>query len=540
VTLVLHCMPEPVKYDSQNMKEPLKQPLISAEDSRESGDAQTTASETSSQISEMKSPGHYMLNLIHLSTCFFLVFTAFSAIQNLAASEYRTPWIGAVSLALLYVIFTLTCIVGPFIYEKLGIKWSVAIALMGYTAYALASMVAVYFNDCVDDHLANSTLNGSALQGSGGCGQFDTSKSADANRCSDYGHDVQDSCCACGGGSSTYTDKMIQVGVLFPGAAICGISASFLWTAQGAYVAQNAQFYHRTKGALAGKVGEDIGDVNLSLGLFNGIFFAFFQATQITGNMLAGILRTLGLKDIILFFIYVIFAVLGTALAFFLRSVPKPPTTGKRPSVCVELIATLKLLTTDWTMVALIPIIMYNGLEMGFIWGDFTTYYANVGLGASRMPFIMVAFGGADVLASLGFGKLSDVIGRLPVMLIGAVAQVTVLIGSFFYTIPKLKPDAEPSVETWAVMIVAVVLWGIGDAVWNTQIMVILGENFDKQKPAAFANFKMWQALATAISFGYNPVLGTNVKKFILLALLGVGLLGYFAAMFGWRAQKKP
>ena len=31
---------------------------------------------------------------------------------------------------------------------------------------------------------------------------------------------------------------------------------------------------------------------------------------------------------------------------------------------------------------------------VGFIWGDFTTYYANVGLGASRMPFIMVAFGG--------------------------------------------------------------------------------------------------------------------------------------------------
>ena len=36
---------------------------------------------------------------------------------------------------------------------------------------------------------------------------------------------------------------------------------------------------------------------------------------------------------------------------------------------------------------------------VGFIWGDFTTYYANVGLGASRMPFIMVAFGG-DAYAS--------------------------------------------------------------------------------------------------------------------------------------------
>ena len=113
---------------------------------------------------ELKTPGHYMLNLLHLSTCFFLVFTAFSAIQvptmkrrisctivyvigrvhkysrgdvgwsgpspdainasvcllqqpqNLAASEYRTAWIGTVSLSVLYICFTLTCIVGPFMY----------------------------------------------------------------------------------------------------------------------------------------------------------------------------------------------------------------------------------------------------------------------------------------------------------------------------------------------------------------------------------------------------------------------------------------
>merc|ERR1719476_50508 len=153
------------------------------------------------------------------------------------------------------------------------------------------------------------------------------------------------------------------------------------------------------------------------------------------------------------------------------------------------------------------------------------------------MPFLMVAFGGADVLASLGFGKLSDLIGRLPVMLIGAAAQLIVLVASFMYTIPKLKDDAEPSIEVWVMLMSGVVLWGIGDAVWNTQIITILGEKFENDKPAAFANFKMWQALATAISFGYNPVLGTLVKKVILIALLFLGFVGYGAALIGWRAQ---
>ena len=37
----------------------------------------------------------------------------------------------------------------------------------------------------------------------------------------------------------------------------------------------------------------------------------------------------------------------------------------------------------------------------------------------------IICHAGADVLASVGFGKLSDIVGRLPIVLIGAVAQVS-------------------------------------------------------------------------------------------------------------------
>ena len=80
-------------------------------------------------------------------------------------------------------------------------------------------------------------------------------------------------------------------------------------------------------------------DDKRSLGLFNGIFYAFFQvgrpsprlssphpgvywpqATQITGSLLAGVLRQFLSSDMPLFLVYVGTAVAGTVLSAFIRS----------------------------------------------------------------------------------------------------------------------------------------------------------------------------------------------------------------------------
>merc|ERR1711871_1602658 len=80
----------------------------------------------------------------------------------------------------------------------------------------------------------------------------------------------------------------------------------------------------------------------------------------------------------------------------------------------------------------------------------------------------------------------------------------------------------------WAYLLVAAILWGIGDAVWNTQISAVIGGSFSDAKEDAFANLKMWQSLFVAISLIYNPYLEPVPKLGILLGLLATSIPCYF------------
>merc|ERR1712048_792379 len=46
----------------------------------------------------------------------------------------------------------------------------------------------------------------------------------------------------------------------------------------------------------------------------------------------------------------------------------------------------------DRRMQCLIPLIMYSGLEMGFIWGDFTSNWVKPSVGTSYIGYVMAAF----------------------------------------------------------------------------------------------------------------------------------------------------
>ena len=72
----------------------------------------------------------------------------------------------------------------------------------------------------------------------------------------------------------------------------------------------------------------------------------------------------------------------------------------------------------------------------------------------------------------------------------------------------------------WEYLIVCAVLWGIGDAVWNTQISALIGGGWPDQKEDVFANFKMWQSLMTAAAFSYSSFLGWDGKLAIVMGFL--------------------
>ena len=380
--------------------------------------------------------------------------------------------VGAIAIGILYATFTLCCLVGPYVVDYLGSKWSVVSAFVIFSVFCVANVL-------VASDPGNTTL---------------------------------------------------QWGILVPSSAAVGFAASFLWTAQGAYVATNAEKYAQALGL----------EKKAAMGSFMGIFWGFFQATQIAGNLAASLLLDkAGWSTTALMLFYLCFAGAGTAVAaFFIGSVKSDSNDEEEGSDDEEEVKQKKTLKEslngmidiikDKRMVLLIPIMMYNGFEQGFAWGDFTSNWVKPGVGLANIGYVMAAFGAADVIGSISFGKLSDKVGRFPVMTLGVIFQ-----GSILALLKSVTVDNCD--KKYSVLIISACCWGFGDACWNTQISCILAEVFGSRKEDAFSNFKLWQSLMTSAVFFLNfdaSLLSKDTTLYLLMGLLSIAYISYAAAHF--------
>jgi hypothetical protein len=73
----------------------------------------------------------------------------------------------------------------------------------------------------------------------------------------------------------------------------------------------------------------------------------------------------------------------------------------------------------------------------------------------------MICFGVCDAISSLAFGEIIKIVGRVPIFTLGAAINLALIATMFIW-----KPTpSEP-----AVFYVLAGLWGVSDAVWQTQI----------------------------------------------------------------------
>jgi hypothetical protein len=240
---------------------------------------------------------------------------------------------------------------------------------------------------------------------------------------------------------------------------------------------------------------------------------------------------------------------------------------------------------------SLLPLIMYSGLEMGFIWGDFTANYVKPTLGKADIGYVMCVFGASDIFYSFALGRLSDDarVGRMPVLALGALAQLAIMLYALRLRVPdcssgavdaamaanpaeaarlaKLLPaggfdgsgaclawwntagaadisDDLPSnfgdsTSWWLTLGVMAHVWAIGDAAWNTQLNSIISEMFAADPAPGFANLKLWQSAMTGAAFFYNDSLAGAAKLYIMLAMLGLGCLGLLNLHFNVGRKKR-
>ena len=474
-----------------------------------------------------KGGGMYKANVLHLGFAFFLVYTAFSGIQNLSASLISPKSLGTATIGTLYVIFAASCLVGPAFVARVGNSKSLAFGFCCMCFFCVAYVVASNDNNL-------QTLNWPVL--------------------------------------------------MLAGAAV-GFAASPIWVAQGAYITQQAKLWSAACPPLdaAGNAIVGAADAIPRMGDANGIFWACFQATQISGNILPSVMLNAGASNTAVFLVYLVFAICGTLVASRLR---KPPAEAaelvtEAPQELTPVMESVTSMVGAWSnprMYSLIPIIMFSGLEMGFIWGDFTANYVKPTLGKADIGYVMCIFGVSDIFFSFLFGKLSDMpsIGRMPILALGGVAQLVIMIVSLGLEIPDcasaalpldpktgLNPYADdggclvafnglhkqyPAIFTkdygtesswWLKLIAMAFVWSIGDAAWNTQLNSIISETFTDDPAPGFANLKLWQSLMTGAAFFYAIVTTGSDRLYVMFAVLALGGLGLLNLRYNV-ANKSP
>lgn len=109
----------------------------------------------------------------------------------------------------------------------------------------------------------------------------------------------------------------------------------------------------------------------------------------------------------------------------------------------------------------LIILTVYIGMEQAFIGAEFTQAYVSCALGIPQLGYVMICFGVVNALCSLLFGSAMKYIGRQVIIVFGAAVHTGLL---SWLLIWRPRPS-EP-----ILFFIASGLWGVGDAVFQTQI----------------------------------------------------------------------
>ncbi|KAL5021975.1 hypothetical protein ScPMuIL_001130, partial [Solemya velum] len=423
-------------------------------------------------------------NLFIVSFGFLLLFTSFQSLSNLQSSLNKEEGLGTGTLAIVYGALIISCMFLPsFIISKIGCKWTVAFSMLCYIGYMAANFYAHW-------------------------------------------------------------------GLMAPTAVILGLGAAPLWSAKCTYLTQTGVWYSK----MTGTTEDDI------VNRFFGFFFMMFQTSQIWGNLISSLifskdnanstvnvsaeaLASCGVhycpvsaanntnldkpdKDKI-YTVCGIYIACG-CLAFILIAVfldkltlDKEKENKDQPKEKLNFhvfIATFKHLWKSDYQKLMIVITVYSGIEQAFITGDFTRSYVSCTLGISSVGYVMICYGVTDAICSFTFGRLVQYVGHIPFFILAFLLHGGMQITLFLW-------DPDPNRQYLFYIFAA--LWGMGDAVIQTQINAFYGTLFPGESEAAFANYRLWESLGFIITFAYSDYICTNAKLYVCMAVLTVGMMLY-------------
>ncbi|XP_015199355.1 protein unc-93 homolog A-like isoform X1 [Lepisosteus oculatus] len=423
--------------------------------------------------------GGNMKNVLVVSFGFLLLFTAYGGLQSLQSSLNASEGMGVASLSVIYASIILSSMfLPPILIKNLGCKRTIVASMGCYVAYSFGNIYPGW-------------------------------------------------------------PTMIITSV------ILGLGASPLWSAKCTYLTISGNMQAEKDN----KRGPDV------VNQYFGIFFLIFQSSAVWGNLMSSLifgkdteiaeipkedLKFCGAgsceysgaaagnstrpPDTLVYTLlgsYIGIGVLAMIfVAVFLDNLDRDAARelrDNRDPFWTVFLATFKHLS-DKRQILLIPLTMYSGFEQGFLAGDYTKYYVTCALGIHFVGFVMICFGATNSLCSYAFGKLAQYTGRAALFGLAAVSNFSCIIALLLW---------KPHPDQLAVFFVFPALWGMADAVWQTQTNALYGILFHEHKEAAFANYRLWESVGFVIAFAYSNLICLDIKLYVLIGVLVVSVALY-------------
>nr|XP_045596318.1 UNC93-like protein [Procambarus clarkii] len=183
------------------------------------------------------------------------------------------------------------------------------------------------------------------------------------------------------------------------------------------------------------------------------------------------------------------------------------------------LVATFNHLRHPYQLL-LIPISAVVGFNTGTLMADYTAAYISCVLGVHMVGYIIVCFGASSAVCALGMSLLVKVLGLVTVFTLGFLINLGLILVMIFWV-------PQPDDMIWFFIIGGI--WGLSDAIWQTQVTVLYAVVFPKQMDEAFTNSVLWMCFGYSASYASSSVLCLNSKVIIFIILLVLGILGYYA-----------
>ncbi|KAJ3635471.1 hypothetical protein MTP99_008377 [Tenebrio molitor] len=422
-------------------------------------------------------------NVSCISCAFMIQFTAFQGTANLQSSVNAKDGLGTVSLSAIYAALVVSCIFVPtFLIKRLTVKWTLCASLMCYAPYIGLQVYPKFYT-------------------------------------------------------------------LVPAGVLLGIGAAPMWASKATYLTQVAGVYAKlTDQAVDGIIVR-----------FFGFFFLAWQTSELWGNLVSSLVlsnphgtesnetgpvtyegcganfcTTMSssndnlarpddkeIYEIAAIYLACIFA------AVFLIAVSVDPLSRygekQRRNSGVEMTPIQLLSATAYQLKKpyqqlLIPITIWIGMEQAFIGADFTQAFVSCALGIPSVGYVMISFGVVNAICCLLFGSVMKYIGRAPIMALGAVVHTALQVWLLLW---------RPHPSSPILFFIAAGLWGVGDAVWQTQVNGLYGTLFRRNKEPAFSNYRLWESVGFVIAYAYSTHLCARMKLYVQLSILLTGIFMY-------------